>query len=540
MTTVGGDDRAPGAVLRSYLLLAAFLCGACVMVLEMAAVRAVAPFFGSSAYTWTNVIGVMMAALAGGYYLGGRLADRVPRPVVLFLVVLGGGVLAALVPLAVRPLARFLLPVGLGVEDAMGHLNRASLLATLLLFAPPTLLLGGVSPITIRLLARPDQVGGAAGRVFASSTVGSIAGTFLTTHVLVPGLGTRLTFSLAGLVLCAVGLAGLLLAAVSMRLRAAGGAAAAAAALLAALSAGAGPVKAGEGQIVEAETAYQYVRVCERGDPAVRLLQINEAEEAYQSVKLADSVLTEGRYYDYYSLLPLLLGAPERGHLDSLVIGLAGGTIPAQLRRFYPAGLRVTGVEIDPGILAIARQHFDLPAESDWFRSVVADGRAYLNGLPRTEAFDLVIIDAFANERYVPFHLATREAFAEVRDRLRPGGILAMNVAGYRPDEALVNAITSTVADVFGRAFRTWVQSYPNFVVFAVKGGEPSFGRLLRPPSLPGMDGTALRDLARYAATSTAPIDPVPGAFILTDDHAPVERLTEESMAREWRAAMGE
>lgn len=527
-----------GRGLRGYLVLTAAISGCGVMVLEMAAVRAVAPYLGASTYTWTNVIGVMLGALAVGYFVGGRLADRLPRPWALFLLLVAGGLLMGGLPFAVRPVARWLVPADIGMESALGAVHRASLLVTILLFAPPTLILGGVSPMTIRLLAARGMVGGAAGQVFAASTAGSLAGTFLTTHLFVPMLGTRLTIALAGALLSATGALGLVL---SVRGRRALPMAALVAALAGVLTmgvAGAGPIKAREGQLVEVETAYQYVRVVESGAPTVRFLMINEAEEAYQSVRVEGTELTEGRYYDYYSILPLLLGTPADGSLDVLVIGLAAGTIPRQLQAFFPAGLSVTGVEIDPGVLDVGRSHFGLPSEGDWLRAVVGDGRVCLNGLPRQPTFELVILDAFAQEVYIPFHLATREAFTEVRDRLRPGGIVALNSAGYRPDEELLTVLASTMADVFGRVYRVAVQGYPNYMLYAVRDGAPAFARLARPTGLPATpDGRKLRDLAAYVAASTTVA--ATGGLILTDDYAPVERMTDSAFRRESHAAMG-
>jgi spermidine synthase len=525
--------------MRGYLVGAAAISGCGVMVLEMAAVRAVAPYLGASTYTWTNVIGVMLAALAVGYFFGGRLADRVPKAWALFALLVTGGLLMGGLPFAIRPVARWLVPADIGMESAMGAVHRASLLVTILLFAPPTLLLGGVSPMTIRLLVSRGLVGGAAGQVFAASTVGSIAGTFLTTHLLVPTMGTRLTIALAGALLAATGAAGLLLTLWNRRSVVAGAVIVVLAGLSTLGAAMAGPLKVREGQVVETETAYQYVRVLDSGDPVVRLLMINEAEDAYQSVRVAGTDLTEGRYYDYYSVLPLLLGSVERGSLDVLVIGLAAGTIPRQLQTFFPAGLRVTGVEIDPRVLDLGRRFFDLPENSDWLRAVVGDGRVFLNGLPRVPTFDLVIVDAFAQEVYIPFHLATRESFVEIRDRLRPGGIVALNSAGYRPDEELLTVLASTMADVFGRVFRVSVQGYPNYMLFAARDGSPAFSRLARPAGLPPTaDGRRLRELAAYVAASTTVA--TTGGRVLTDDFAPVERLTDAAFRRESRAAMGE
>ncbi len=141
------------------------------MIVEMTAVRVLQPFFGSTNYVWTNVIGVVLASLAVGYAVGGRLADRRPLPVLLYGLLAGGGLAVLFSAPAATPVSEWLLPVEMHVEGVAGTLARGSLAATLLLFAPPTLLLGMVSPLAVRLLAT-GGVGSAAGRVFALGTVG--------------------------------------------------------------------------------------------------------------------------------------------------------------------------------------------------------------------------------------------------------------------------------------------------------------------------------------------------------------------------------
>jgi spermidine synthase len=523
---------------RGYLVATAFLSGLAVMIVEMTAVRAVAPYFGASTYTWTNVIGVILGALAVGYFLGGRFADRVPRPTALYAVILLGAVLCLVLPLVVNPVSRWLLPADPGLEGVVAPVYRASLVATLLLFAPPILLLGAVSPMAVKLLARPDRVGGASGQIFAASTLGSILGTFLTTLYLVPTLGTRMTITVAGVLLAATAVAGFLITAVSRRSTAVSAGAGVIVALLVLGSARAGPLKEA---IEEVESAYQYIRVREvrQGDESVLMLQINEAESAYQSVKLPGTVLTNGRYYDYDTVLPLLL-PPDRKGTDVLVIGLAAGTIPAQLRHFFPEGLRVTGVEIDPAVIRLGRDHFGMPRDADWLETVVADGRIFLKTTAEEPAYDLIVVDAFAKEYYIPFHLATVEAFTEMKARLRPGGILAMNVASYRPDGPVVAAIEATVARVFGKAHRVWVSGYPNFMVFAMKDVDPPLWRLRRLPERGPPDWDELRWTAEYVGTATVTVLPGENDLVLTDDLAPVERLTDRAVERESRVVLGD
>src|SRR4051812_36528878 len=133
-----------------------FVAGISTLGAEIAAARLIAPAFGASTVVWANTIAVVLLALAVGYWVGGRLADRHPRGTVLCAVVLAAAALLACVPLAAAPLLG-------GTQDALSEL-WGSLLAMLVLVAPPVLVLGAVAPWAIRLrLAAVEDAGEVAG-----------------------------------------------------------------------------------------------------------------------------------------------------------------------------------------------------------------------------------------------------------------------------------------------------------------------------------------------------------------------------------------
>ncbi|HEY7076511.1 MAG TPA: fused MFS/spermidine synthase [Solirubrobacteraceae bacterium] len=180
-----------------------FCVGAATLGAEIAAARLIAPAFGASTVVWANTIAVVLLALAVGYWAGGRLADRHPRGRSLSAVVLAAAALLACVPLAAVPLLG-------GTQDALSEL-WGSLLAVLLLVAPPVLVLGTVAPWAIRLrLAAIEDAGEVAGRVYALSTAGSLAGTFAAALVLLPLIGTRLTFLSFAALLAAAAVPGMM------------------------------------------------------------------------------------------------------------------------------------------------------------------------------------------------------------------------------------------------------------------------------------------------------------------------------------------
>ena len=185
---------------------AAALTGCAVMGIELTAVRLLAPWFGDSAYVWTNVIGAILLALALGAWFGGRLAERPSGSPLSALLAIAAGILAV-VPLVSGPLGAWLLPQELPLDAAMPALEWGSLAATVLLFVPPIWLLGAVSPgLVTRAVRSGVATGRAAGAISAWGTTGSLVGTFAATHWLVPTLGSRMTMWLCAALLVAAAL----------------------------------------------------------------------------------------------------------------------------------------------------------------------------------------------------------------------------------------------------------------------------------------------------------------------------------------------
>jgi len=188
-----GEKKGSVPFFAPPLGLLVFVVGASSLGAEIAAARLVAPYFGASTVIWANTIATVLLALSAGYWLGGRLADRSPSLRGLCLLVVAAAVLLALAPLGGRPLLR-------ASADAIGTAPGAgevlgSLAAIVAIVAVPVALLGAAAPYAVRLsLPRVEDAGSTAGRLYAISTVGSLIGVWLSALVLIPFLGTRLTF----------------------------------------------------------------------------------------------------------------------------------------------------------------------------------------------------------------------------------------------------------------------------------------------------------------------------------------------------------
>ena len=479
--------------------LVAFLVGGATLATEISASRLLAPFFGASTVVWANIIGLTLAYLALGYWLGGRLADRRPEPRVLGAILLVAAVALAVTPFAARPFLRWALH---GFDTVSVGSVVGSFLAALALFAVPVTALGAAAPFLVRLaLDTVAEAGRVAGRLYALSTAGSLAGTFLAALVTIPWLGTQRT--LVGTAACVAVGAGLLLGSTWLL------APVAVAALLAV------PPPHIKSAIYQTESRYQYIRVVSDGHGG-RDLELNEGVATHSTWR-PDTVLT-GRYWDLFLMLPPLLPhPPER----MLVLGNAGGTIGRAYGRFYPR-VQVDGVEIDPKLNQVARRFFGA-GDNPRMRLIAADGRPWLERTKRR--YDVIVVDAY-RQPYVPFYLATSEFFRLARDHLRPGGAIALNVAATPGDRKLSRAIGTTLLTSFPQAWR-WRALRFNDVLFALR--EPVTREELerRATAAPGRIKLLLPLFRRRLEAVR------PEGSPLTDDRAPVEWLTDQMILRQ-------
>jgi spermidine synthase len=483
---------------RGSLALGALVFGAGIGALatEISASRLLAPYFGSSTIVWANLIGIVLAALALGYWLGGRLADRRPEPALLGFVVLAAAVFVAAIPFVAKPLLDLTVE---GLDDASAGAVVGSFLGVLVLCAPPVVLLGMVSPFAIRLAVSSIETAGAvAGRLYALSTAGSLLGTFLPALVLIPAIGTQRTF----LVIAA-------LLAVSSCFLLGARYLVVAAALAALVAVPPGAVKAEAGLLHEETSYHQYIQVVERPDGR-RVLQLNEGI-AVHSVWQAGFVLTGG-VWDAFLAVPQLLGRPlER----VAILGNAAGTTARALGVYYQDA-RVDGVELDPAVSRVGRRYFGMD-EIPRLTVHDADARPFLRSTDTR--YDLIVVDAY-HQPYVPFYLATREFFRLVRDHLEPGGIVALNVARVPDDDRLVRAIGSTLAAELPQVLE-WPALRFNTVVLGLTTPlerDELASRLRSGPA----DLASLRELL---ARDVRPL--VASGRPWTDDRAPVEWLTD-------------
>lgn len=422
-----------------YLLFTAVLSGALVMVIQVLGSRVIGPFFGVSLFVWTSLITVTLLALAVGYAIGGMLADRLQRPSYLFSIILVAGLLTLFIPILKGPILKACLPLGL---------RGGAFASTLILFGPVLLLLGCVSPYLVKLAAKEmKNLGRVVGGLYALSTIGSTAGTVLTGFVLIAYLSVDQIFALSGGLLMALATFYFV---IFQRLWWV---------LLV---------------LVFPVLLYQPPQAVARTmDDGTRVEIVHRTDNFYGDIKVVDysfgnirhrEMIIDGMVqggidladnqsvyeYNYFmEFLPVML-VPEGKRC--LVIGLGLGVIPSW---YEQQGIQCDVVDINPAIAEIARDYFNFKISGDL---VIEDARYYLNSTERL--YDYIVLDVFSGD-ITPAHLLSVEALALMRDRLRPDGVLAVNLIGSLRQETFM---TASVVKTLKAAFDV-VDVYPTFDV---------------------------------------------------------------------------
>lgn len=492
------------------------------LAVEFTASRMLQTVYGTSNIVWANVIGLVLLSLTAGYFIGGRLADRYPRAELFYIIVVLAGLAAIF----------FLLLTGLVLRNAAGamavmNVNAivGSLLLVVLALSVPVTLLGCLSPFAVRLAVRDiAEAGRVSGRIYAVSTLGSLFGTYLPVLVVIPLAGSRAAVLIFGGILLLTGLFGL------WRTAGSGGGRAVALTLSIlslllipiALVWSRGGIKNYPGQLYETESPYNYIQVIRQGD--CNFLLLNEGQ-AYHSFYCDGGRVTE------ISVWSAMLAAPffnpdavNQPVKRVAVIGLAAGTIPKQYTRVF-GQIQIDGIELDPAIIAVGRAYFDLRETN--INPIAADGRYGFSTL--SGYYDVVTIDAY-KVPYIPWHLTTREFFAEVAAKLAPTGVVAINAGRAPDDRRLVDALSSTLLDVFPSVHAIDVPGTLNTILVATMKPTTAESLIHNLDKLPPDADPLLRDALEMAAVNLSPV--AASGPVMTDDHAPIELISDSIVIR--------
>lgn len=500
--------------MTKYLSFTVFASGLTTLAIEMAASRLLGAVFGTSNLVWASIIGLILIYLTAGYFIGGKWADRSPNFKTFYTILAWGAFTGGLVPFVSRPILQM-------AADAFDHLQTGVLAgaftAVLILFIAPITLLGTISPFAIRLALRDSRKAGeVSGKIYAISTLGSFVGTFLPVLVLIPLVGTTLTFVVFAEFLVLVALGGLWITS--------GGRAALTwawmplvLALLAALW-GRGAIKTTPGQIYEAESAYNYIQVLEVD--GFRYLRLNEGQGTH-SIYHPTQLAYQGTWMQ--ALVAPFFNAPPYAPEDvesMAIIGLAAGTTARQATDAF-GPIPIDGYEIDPKIIEVGQEYFGMTLPN--LNPIPQDGRW---GLAHSgKKYSLVSIDAY-RPPYIPWHLTTREFFTLVHAHLTPNGAMVLNVGRTPDDEKLLAGLAATIQTVFPSVYVMDLPYSYNSMIYATvqptraENLSQNYQSLLQEPQ-------PSSTLLRAQELAIANLRPVPvGGQTFTDDKAPIEWIT--------------
>ncbi|MCA9361623.1 fused MFS/spermidine synthase [Candidatus Kaiserbacteria bacterium] len=508
--------------IKLILLSTVFSTGAGVLIMEVAAVRLLAPYFGSSLYVLSSVLTVVLLALSMGYYYGGKLSDKLPYHLPLYMIITMGGF--SLLSLSFCALI-FLPSAGPAMPLMVGPL-----FFSICFFFIPALLLGIDSPYVIKLLSQEvglEESGGVVGATFFWSTAGSITGSLASGFFLIPTFGLIQTMTATGLFFVLMGV----IAGLSVR------------------------------SLLRQSPNYDKRNDIPLQTPAIIMvtIAISLSYLLMTHTTHANAVYEDDGYYSHiYIYDDELNGRPVRYlkrdvnnssaiHLDGddlvyaytkfaplfsylkpdaknfLMLGGGSYTIPKAIHASYPE-INIDVVEIEPSLFEIAKKYFRLP-DTDKITNHINDARVYLQ--KSDKKYDVIYVDTFSTGHFVPPHLATKEYLELLKNTLNDDGVIIINFIGTRPstdNRTMTGSFTKTVTSVFPKVDLYTAQPsagrFPQNLMFVLRNNS----------DLPSFDEEVTIDIGdKDISLNSLQIEPdsliKKADKIITDNQNPVESL---------------
>ncbi len=410
---------------KLFLYINSFAAGAATLIIEIAGTRIMAPFFGTTVFTWSALIGITLLSLAAGYYAGGLYSEKEKNYTAVYGVTLLAAFLTALMIVYKNPVLQF--------SDLMGA-KAGVIFASAALFAPCLFFFGAVSPLSVKYASSELGAGKSAGFIFAVSTAGSFIGAISAGYWLIPQMGIKTVFIICALLPALTGLAGIINLKRNVKK----------AVMLFCLM-----------------CAVLIISLTFSGSYYGRNVKVLfEKENHFGKILVFDTkantriLMVDGTIQMYYDLVK---NEPAAGYVKylekaagfggkkstALIIGAGAGALTVNLEK---KGIQTDNIEIDKDIAYVADKFF---GNKTGF--IIEDGRRYIRKCEKK--YDLVFFDVFKGYSICPY-MATKEAFLETKNVLSEGGILSMNMVAEAPvAEAIhskaVAAVYSTLKSVF-------------------------------------------------------------------------------------------
>lgn len=493
-----------------------FIGGACTMIIELVAGRILAPYVGVSLYTWTSIIGVVLAGISLGNYLGGKVADRWASSLVLGAIFFAGG----LTTITILPITAFMggnpLPITMHIMDRI-------VLYTFVIFFLPACILGMVTPMVIKLTLKSlGETGGTVGTIYAYSCVGSIAGTFATGFLLVSWFGTRTIIWMVAAILIAVGI----LASASWK---SAGKWSMVIIVIGLFSLGFNWRDSWQAPCLK-ESNYFCIKVDDTTveERNVKALSLDHLVHSY--VALDDPLFQGYGYEKIFAEITQYVAAQGKNPLRALFIGGGGYSFPRYLEVVYPGSL-LEVVEIDPAVTQVVYDELGLP-QSTTIKTYNMDGRIFLIDRPPGHKYHIIVGDAF-NDLSVPYHLTTLEFDKMVKAILEDDGIYMANIIDDYQGGQFLRSYMYTLKQTYKYIYlfgigKAWEGTSPSTYVVAASDRPINMDELKRLLNQggKGMYGALLEQdkLEEYLAQNPT---------LLTDDYAPVDNMIAPLFARQ-------
>lgn len=428
-------------IYKYILEITVFTCGAVIMIFELVGSRILGPYLGTSIFVWTSIIGIILGSLSFGYYLGGKIADKKPNINMLSFVIF---LSAIFIGLTIIIKDYLLIYLQIGISD----IKISSIIASLILFMPASILLGMVSPYAAKLkLDSLNTSGATIGNLYAISTAGSILGTFLSGFYLIPNFGTNKLLIILSIILIIVSLSLSTKNFIKIKLL-----------VLIILIINLFMIYKfsylyEKNNFVDIDTAYNriwiYDRTDQKTDKQIKIMGINN--ENHSSMFLdSDELVNE--YTKYYHLAKHF----NPDFKNTLMLGGAGYSYPKNFLLKYPEAT-IDVIEIDPIVTDLAKKYFNLK-EDKRLTIYHEDGRVYLNKTQKK--YDVIFGDAFTSHYSLPYQLTTKETIQKKYNIINDNGVVIINI---------ISAINGEKGKFLRAEYATYKSVFPQVYLFPVQ-----------------------------------------------------------------------
>lgn len=491
-----------------------FIASFCILVIEIVAGRILAPFVGVSLYTWTSIIGVVLAGISIGAYLGGKLADRFPDKKTLGWLLLFSGMATLLIAPLTNLVAGYQFPTSLMLRI---------LIVTTITFFIPSCVLGTISPVVVKLALRDvETAGDIVGKIYAVSTLGSIIGTFAAGFFLISWMGTRhILLTMGGILILT---SAFWLSLLRTKKYALGFIVLPSLVLWGIYDLAFKPISDAYATYYK-ESDYFTIKVKRAtgadGRTPLKALVLDNLTHSY--VNPEDPLHIEYKYEKIYAeVLRWRFG--KDAAFRTLTIGGGGYTFPRYIEIAYPKA-EIDVVEIDPEITKVVYRYLGLP-ESTRIRTYNTDGRWF--AMNCGEKYDVLFIDAY-NDLSIPYHLTTREFAESLKGILKKDGILLTNIIDNFQRGSFLPSTIRTLREVFGEKNVHLISISPQFdrigsATFIVMAGRDEL-------NISDFETYLKRGIGNGAISAIVPERVVNDflkrtySVVLRDDYAPVDNL---------------